>query len=224
MRPTPVSTRPFLLVLLLAAILVSPVLAGGHWQTWTVEDKSQAPNGDGLYTSIVVGTNNVTHVSWINPSTWEVKYGRFENNRWSVESVGPTAGSEYFSYTTSIDLDREGNPGVSYSNPDGHLIFAHRTSGGTWLKEDIAGDSEYKVQLSSLKFDPDGYPAVAYTTRKGAAFVPGPTDLDLTRKMSAGNWIPMKVAGGGITDTGYFPSLGYTKGGKWWIAFRTGER
>jgi hypothetical protein len=224
MRPTQVFLRPFLLALLLATILVSPVLAGGHWQTWVVEDKSQAPNGDGLYTSIVVGKNNVTHVSWINPSTWEVKYGRFENNEWSVEIIGPTASSGYFSYTTSIDLDREGNPSVSYTNPDGHLIFAHRSSAGTWFREDIGGDSEYKIQLSSLKYDPDGYPAVAYTKRKGAAFVPGPTELGLTRKMSAGNWIPMVVAGGGITDTGYAPSLGYTRGGKWWIAFRTGER
>ena len=224
MRPTQVFIRPFLLVLILAAILVSPVLAVGHWQTWVVEDKSQAPNGDGLYTSIVVGKNNVTHVSWINPSTWEVKYGRFENNEWSVEIVGPTASSGYFSYTTSIDLDREGNPSISYTNPDGHLIFAHRTKAGTWFREDIAGDAEYKVQLSSLKYDPDGYPAVAFTKRKGAAFVTGPTELDLTRKMSAGNWIPMLVAGGGETNTGYEPSLGYTKGGKWWIAFRTGER
>jgi hypothetical protein len=224
MRPKPVSIRPFLLVLLLAASLVPLASAGGHWETWTVEDKSQAPNGDGLYTSIVVGKNNITHVSWINPSTWEVKYGRFENNEWSVEIVGPTASSGYFSYTTSIDLDHDGNPSISYTNPDGHLIFAHRTKAGTWFREDIGGDAEYKIQLSSLKYDPDGYPAVAYTKRKGAAFVPGPTELDLTRKMSAGNWMPMVVAGGGSADTGYAPSLGYTKGGKWWIAFRTGER
>jgi hypothetical protein len=115
MNPRHIFVKTGIFFLILAVFIVIPASAVGHWQTWVVEDKSQAPNGDGLYTSIVVGRNNVTHVSWINPSTWEVKYGRFENDQWSVESVGPTAGSGYFSYTTSIDLDREGNPSISYS-------------------------------------------------------------------------------------------------------------
>jgi hypothetical protein len=231
MKPTHVFIRPVLLVLILAAILISPVLAGGHWETWVVENKSQAPNGDGLYTSIVVDRYNVTHVSWINPSTWEVKYGRFENNRWSVESVGPTASSGFFSYTTSIDIDPDGNPSVSYTNPDGHLIFAHRTNINTWSREDIAGDSEYKVQFSSLKYSHHGEASIAYTKHKGYAFVAGDTQLNLIRKYVARSgpyWADMKVSreiatSFDLSGSGYEPSLGFTRQGRWWIAFRTAD-
>ena len=39
-----------------------------------------------------------------------------------------------------------------------------------------------------------------------------------------GLYTTMKVTGGGITDTGHSPSLEYARAGKWWNAFRTGER
>jgi hypothetical protein len=224
--------KPIAVILLLAAILIAPAMAitGGHWDSMTVEKDSVNGHTDGLYTSIVIDKNNIPHVSWVNEARNQVEYGTYKDDIWTVERVGPidsrSTGRVYYTFTTSIALDPQGNPAISYAGIDGHLYYAFRETNGTWTLKDVDGTATYKDQWSSLKFHPlNGKPYIAFTGKRYVADVPYGSHLSLAYPNGDVNWkIDILETSDDVTyNVGYEPSLAFTSDGKATVVYRTGQ-
>lgn len=223
--------KPIAVILLLAAILIAPAMAitGGHWDSMTVEKDSVNGHTDGLYTSIVIDKNNIPHVSWVNEARNQVEYGTYKDDVWTIERVGPidsrSPGRVYYTFTTSIALDPQGNPAISYAGIDGHLYYAFRETNGTWTIKDVDGTAYYKDQWSSLKFHPlNGKPYIAFTGKRYVSDVPYGSHLSLAYPDGDVNWkIEILEASDDVNyDTGYQPSLAFNSNGKATVVYRTG--
>jgi hypothetical protein len=230
MRLHHVPVKPVVLVLLLAAILVSPAMAAGHWDITTVETGAASDNTDGLYTSIVIGKDNVPHASWVNEAKDQVEYGTYRNNKWTIERVGPIDSQQsgfelvkrdpiYYTFTTSIDLDPQGNPAISYAGIAGHLYFAHRETNGIWIIKDIAGSDTQKHQWSSLKYDPAGRPHVAFTTKTYVLDAPYGSHLSWAWQKDDKSW-QVDTIDNPYENTGYEPALAFDSQNRATIVYR----
>jgi hypothetical protein len=231
MKPDHLHVKTIVFILLLAAILITPAMAisSGRWDIMTVEADSINGHTDGLYTSIVVDKNNIPHVSWVNEARGQVEYGTYKDDVWTIERVGPidskSTGRVYYTFTTSIALDPQGNPAISYAGIDGHLYFAHRDTNGTWSIRDVDGNTYYKDQWSSLKYNPvNGKPYIAFTGKRYVSDVPYGSHLSLASLNDNGDWkIDILETSDDVTyDTGYQPSLAFNSNGKATVVYRTG--
>jgi hypothetical protein len=216
MKPKRLLFKPVLFFITLVAILVLPAMAmtGDHWDTMTVEKESPTYGSTGLYTSIVMDKNDVPHASWVNEARSQVEYGTYDTktDMWTIERVGPIDPKQA-TQTTSIDIDPQGNPAISYQGIDGHLYFAHREN-GVWNIKDIyaTGGSTW----SSLKYAPNGQPYIALA--------------DGTWKNHQLTWAWQKDDGSGWDfkaidnsyDAGYAPSLDFDSKNRATIAYQTG--
>jgi hypothetical protein len=225
MKPMHVFIRPVLFVLALVTIIVSPVMAAGHWDIMNVEKEFANSPGTGLYTSIVIDKNDVPHVAWVNEHLHRVKYGVYDKNKWNIELVGPidnpSIGRTYYTFTTSIDLDPQGNPAISYAGTEGHLYFAHRETNGTWIIKDIAGSNTLKHQWSSLKYDHTGRPHIAFTTKTYVSDVPYASHLSWAWQKDDKIW-QVDTIDNPTEDAGYEPSLAFDSQNRATVAYRTG--
>ncbi|MDD1690638.1 MAG: hypothetical protein LUQ66_08265 [Methanoregula sp.] len=223
--------KTIVFLLLLGVILITPAMAvtNGHWDIMTVEKDFLNGHTDGLYTSIVIDKNNIPHVSWVNEARNQVEYGTYKDDIWTIERVGPidsrSTGRVYYTFTTSIALDPQGNPAISYAGIDGHLYFAHRDTNGTWTIKDVDGTPYYKDQWSSLKYNPvNGKPYIAFTGKRYVSDVPYGSHLSLASMNDNGDWkIDILEASDDVTyDVGYEPSLAFNSNGKATVVYRTG--
>jgi hypothetical protein len=232
MSPRNIPVKPVVPIFLFIAILIAPAVAGGHWDRITVDTGSASDNTDGLYTSITLDRNNVPHASWVNEAKGQVEYGTFRNNRWTIERVGPIdhpalGRLTYYTFTTSIALDPQENPAISYAGIEGHLYFAHREN-GTWTVTDIAGSDTLKHQWSCLKYDPAGRPHIAFTTK---TYIAGPPPVWGTIPLASHlSWAWQKddktwqidTIDNPQDDVGYEPSLAIDRNNRATVAYRTG--
>jgi hypothetical protein len=215
--------KPVIIFLLLAAVLIPPAMAAGHWNLTTVERDWNDGYQDGVYTSIVVDKNDVPHVSWINEARSQVEYGVFRNDTWTIEQVGATQprDSKYHSYSTSIALAADGTPAISYTGSSGELIFAHRTN-EKWDNQVVASNAEYHDQWTSLKYDKTGLAHIAYGEKfYPANGAPSYTQLKWAYQSGDGSWRTEIVDYPAGQDQGYDPSLGFD-GNRAIIAYRNG--
>jgi hypothetical protein len=159
---------------------------GGRWTT-TVLDTT----GDrGRWSSLAIdgqGEPHITYYDFLEPDlispTGGLIYARRSAGAWTfqvVDSVG-TVG-EY----TSLVLDAQGNPHVSYyDNSNGDLKYAFK-SGGVWTKETVESSGNVGT-YTSLALDSQGNPHIAYA------------DLTLFRvryaSKSGGTWTFETVSG-----------------------------
>jgi hypothetical protein len=151
----------FLIVLtgILLACLPGPALAAtpsGNWQVSTVTD-------DIFYypfSSVAFDRDNIPHVAYRNNFTRTVRHAWQSGGTWSTEFLGPSAGT----FTTSVAIDADGNPAVSYGDGlyFGNLMFARKTA-GSWERSVVArGTMADAGQFSSLVFDQRGVPHITY--------------------------------------------------------------
>nr|WP_320161198.1 hypothetical protein [uncultured Methanoregula sp.] len=228
MGPHHVPVKPVVLVLLLAAIFVTPAMAAGHWDIMTVENGSLSDNTDGLYTSIVMDRNNVPHAAWVNEAKDQVEYGTYKDTGWTIERVGPidhmASGRTrtYYTFTTSIDLDPQGNPAISYAGIEGHLYFAHRETDGTWIITDVAGSDTQKHPWSSLKYDHTGRPHIAFTAKPYVADVPHLAILSWAWQKDDKSWQVDTIDDSVNKDVGYEPSLAFDSQNRAIVVYRKG--
>jgi hypothetical protein len=225
MRPQHLPVKPVILVLFLAAILATPAMAAGHWDIMNIEKEFSNGPGTGLYASIVIDKNDVPHAAWVNEHLHEVKYGVYRNDKWNIELVGPidnpSIGRTYYTFTTSIDLDPQGNPAISYAGPGGHLYFAHRENNATWMIQDIAGSDTLKHQWSSFRYDRTGRPHIAFTTKTYVGDVPYASHLSWAWQKDNGTW-QIDTIDNPSEDAGYEPSLAFDRQNLATVAYRTG--
>ena len=118
---------------------------------------------DGWDNRLVVDSRGRPHMSAIDPEEFGGSgveyYSQDDSGAWTVESVG--SGSQTYKYATSIAVDPQGNPHITYfDRKEGRLALASRGSEG-WNITTVDGDGEAGL-FSSLAIGPDGRFHISY--------------------------------------------------------------
>ncbi len=134
--------------------------SGGAWITTIVDTTGDT----GRWVSLSVDSQGNPHISYnyfLDPNgapVGDLKYATRSGGVWTRQSID-TAGNvgEY----TSIALDSQGNPHISYyDNTNGNLKYARR-SGGNWTVETVETTGNVGA-YSSLALDAQDNPRIAY--------------------------------------------------------------
>jgi hypothetical protein len=133
-------------------------LSPGGW----VEDRIKDSGHDGWDNSITIDENNNPHTSTIDPSGFGgvgVEYAFFNGSIWQVEAIG--SAQIMYANTTSLALDKKGNPHITYYNDSTEdLMYAVREMGNWTISVvDSASDAG---RFSSLVLDTLDVPHISY--------------------------------------------------------------
>ena len=138
------------------------VLRNGTWEVEAAFDQGH----DGWDNRLTVDSNGQPHMSGIDPEEFDgngVEYYHLnEAGEWVVEGVG--SGRLTYKYATSVALDPEGNPHITYFDQSGNdLALASRgASGWEIAKVDTEGDAGL---FASLVIDDSGRFHISYLQR-----------------------------------------------------------
>lgn len=143
------------------------VKSAGTWSITTVDG-----GGAGLYPDIVLDADGTPHLSYIEGAEsgdLVLKYAVLQDGAWQVTELDRTnalvidknLGGKGARNLTSIVLDSEGNPIISYSDED--VMKVAYFDGAEWRTETIAtaGDDPF-AQITSLRVGADGTLYLAY--------------------------------------------------------------
>lgn len=130
-----------------------------QWFTTTVDNK-----GRGSYVSLAVDTSGMPHFAYGSHYEDGLHYAVWDGQRWQKQLIDP----ERIDYYTSIQLDKQGRPRISYylyHGPDSsyilHLKFAS-FDGKKWTIETV-DQRRGTGKFNSLALDASGNPLIAYT-------------------------------------------------------------
>ena len=146
--------------------LMYAVLGDDGWVIVTV-----ASSGDvGKFASLALDAQDRPHISyfeWQTSTSGNVMYAHFEAGGFTVERVGGVADMQISFLgarkTTSLALDREGQPRVAFSDRSG-LHYATRNE-SEWLIQTVTGPRQEEMalgQFASLALAPSGQPHIAF--------------------------------------------------------------
>jgi hypothetical protein len=156
--------RKVLFTVIVFVILILPISLYGQWNIETVDTTGTV----GVKCAIVVDTNNYPHISYRDGTVgWRLKYANWDGSLWQTTFVDTT---ESVYGVTSIALDDAENPHISFYK-DGALWHAW-WNGSDWQQEMV--DALIWVDIgkwSSIAFDTDGYPHIAYTYYTGDCYL-----------------------------------------------------
>jgi hypothetical protein len=131
-------------------------------ESWSISKVDEEGNV-GLFNSLALDSSNHPHISYVDYDNHFLKYAHFDGNDWIIETVDSedVGLGEYFSDTTSIAIDSNDFPHISYCyNKNFDLKYANY-DGNNWNFEtvDTLGDVG---QYSSLKLDSNDDPHISY--------------------------------------------------------------
>lgn len=176
---------------------------GSGWSTETVWQ------GICDNTSLALDAAGNPHISYtdnfysVYKNAHLLNYAHWTGSSWAIETVDHTSVSPL---SSSLALDRAGNPHISY-DASGDLKYARRTGSG-WAIKTV--DSQGNVgQDSSLALDRDGNPHISYYDASNA-------DLKYARH-EGDHWVIETVDSG--KDTGRYTSLALDSKGRPHISY-----
>jgi hypothetical protein len=115
---------------------------GSAWMTQTVDGNGKT----GEYNSLALDENGFPHISYYDRTNDELKYAWYDGTSWISETVECDLGLNipdggFGGYYTSLALDGEGGPHISYYKPlssNGELLYAQH-SGTVWITNTVDG-------------------------------------------------------------------------------------
>lgn len=148
--------------------LMYAVRENGIWNSQFVDRRSDVPailGGIGLYTSIIYSRNKA-HISYYNAYRGDLMYAVVTrdndgNFNFSSDVVQHVAG-EKVGLFTSIDVDNNGNPYISYFNEtNDDLMYAYTSSSG-WKFSVVASDGRTGLYTSLAIDRSNNRPYISY--------------------------------------------------------------
>ena len=156
---------------------------GGSWDITSVDSLGDV----GLYTSIALDSEGYPHISYCDYTKKALKYAFWNGQTWDksvVDNSGDICVFEYFGDTTSIAIDSQDYPHISYCDYGNYNLKYVFWTGSSWSSEVV--DEEGEVgHYSSLVLDENDNPQIGYDyLTKGSALK---FDLKYATK-TGGNW------------------------------------
>ncbi len=131
----------------------------GIWVKHRVRDDGH----DGWDNSVVFSADGLLHTSSVDPSqfgeTSSIEYAWYDGNGWRVEKIG--SGPILYQFSTSIALQSNGNPAISYFDDIGNQLKYALRSGGNWQIMTVPSSGG---MFSSLVFDQSDNPHISFYT------------------------------------------------------------
>lgn len=137
----------------------------GQWKIEIVDDGQKRSNTVGGFSSLKVDSHGRIHISYIDAQNGLLKYAVKEQDGWNIEVADD---SEMVSNFTSLALDQEGNPYISYTvdkmpnKPD--LWLAHRV-GDKWAVE-LVDTEEVAGNYNSIALNHHSHIYISYSAMK----------------------------------------------------------
>jgi hypothetical protein len=106
-----------------------------QWTIEIVDDGQKQSNAVGGFSSVRVDSCGRIHISYIDSVNGFLKYAVKENNIWNIEVADD---SEFVSNFTSLAIDKDGNPYISYTvdkMPNKPDLWLAKKVGGKWIIE-----------------------------------------------------------------------------------------
>ncbi|MFX1263018.1 MAG: PKD domain-containing protein [Promethearchaeota archaeon] len=150
-------------------IASEPLTQQVNQMDWSIETIDQGGSDVGLYTSIVLDSNNHPHISYFDRTSGALKYAKYTGTQWEIETIETIDYATYYGYAvtfySSIALDSNDYPHISYNEgftSYGSLKYAKWT-GNEWSIEtvDSWGSSGFG-EFSSLAIDSTDKPHISY--------------------------------------------------------------
>jgi catechol 2,3-dioxygenase-like lactoylglutathione lyase family enzyme len=145
-------------------------LTGGTWISQTVDS---APSV-GAYASLALDATApyTPHISYYASSNWggtwcDLKYATWTGSTWISQTVDSTVDVGEYS---SLALDTDGNPHISYYDSTSYRLKYAYWTGGTWVKQIADDGGSITVDVgyyTSLALDTDDNPHISYLDSTG---------------------------------------------------------
>lgn len=137
---------------------------GTNWNTEIVDSEGDV----GWYTSIAIDAADNIHISYCDHTNKNLKYALFKDNSWNIQTVDIGMALQMTTgYFTSIALDSNNLPHISYCDfGKRYLRYAH-FNGNIWLKHTVdssgyVGFDDYAGDTTSIAIDSDDHPHISY--------------------------------------------------------------
>jgi frataxin-like iron-binding protein CyaY len=136
-----------------------------QWKIEIVDDGQKQSNAVGGYSSVKSDSAGRIHISYIDSVNGLLKYALKENDTWNIEVADDC---EFVSNFTSLALDKEGNPYISYTVdkfPNKPDLWLAKKVGGKWFIE-LVDTAEIVGHYNSLVVDQHSNIYISYSSMR----------------------------------------------------------
>jgi hypothetical protein len=109
----------------------------------------------GSHISLDLDADDYPHISYYDTSEGNMTYAYKDASGWHFDVV------DTLGWYTSLVLDDDGDPHISYQKSGTDLRYAHRTDSG-WYSETVHSMAYWDGRATSLALDNNGYPHISY--------------------------------------------------------------
>ncbi len=138
-------------------------LKDGFWQLRTVDGQE----GSGKFNAMAIDPLGHMHISYANVAagTAGARYAYWDGTTWKVEAVEGLAenNGQMVGYSSSIALDKNGDPHISYVNESNPLLKYAVRKNGRWQIQTVATMVRVGYpDRNSIALDQSGQPYISY--------------------------------------------------------------
>jgi hypothetical protein len=177
-----------------------------QWRIEVVDDGQKQSNAVGGFSSLKVDSRGRIHISYIDSVNGLLKYAVKENDAWNVEVADD---SEFVSNFTSLALDEEGNPFISYTvdkRPNKPDLWLAKEIGGKWMVE-LVDSAEVAGNYNSIVVDRHSNIYISYSAMsklKVAANIQGLWSFDLVDPKGTVTYTSLSMDASGMPHIAYY--------------------
>jgi len=177
----------------------------GYWQLETIDSEE----GSGKFNAMAIDRFGHVHISYANVSadTAGARYAYWNGSTWQTEIADGMAenNGQMVGYSSSIVVDKAGNPHISYANESTPMLKYAVRKDGKWHVETVTGMSGVGYpDRNSIALDSHDQPYISY-------FDAGRGTLNLAHRGPKG-WVLQTVDGNG---SGFTSSMQIANGQIW---------
>jgi len=136
-----------------------------QWATEVVDDGQKQSNAVGGFSSIQVDAHGRIHISYIDSVNGLLKYAMKADDAWNIEVADD---SEFVGNFTSLALDKDGNPYISYTvdkRPNKPDLWLAKKIDGKWVTE-LVDTAEVAGNYNSITVDQHSNVYISYSAMK----------------------------------------------------------
>jgi hypothetical protein len=177
-----------------------------QWKIEIVDDGQKQSNAVGGFSSVKVDYRGRIHISYIDSVNGLLKYATKQNDIWNIEVADD---SEFVSNFTSLALDKEGNPYISYTVdkfPNKPDLWLAKKVGTKWIIE-LVDTVEIAGHYNSIVLDQHSNIYISYAAMrklKMATNIQGTWNFELVDPDGTVTYTSLSIDTDGLPHIAYY--------------------